>query len=110
VIIQNPGAIPDARYLASCSESVVFEGSYSTYQIHGFSKIIQSFRKSAKCEREALAVVIHGLPEDLSTKDQKSLIGEVRNSAGNVFVTGLLTDYYASFWQGWQGFVEDANS
>ena len=35
-IIHNPGQIPDPRYLLHCDLTVVFEGTYSTFQIYGF--------------------------------------------------------------------------
>jgi hypothetical protein len=106
-IIHNPGTIPDARYLNSCNLTVVFEGTYSTYQIYGSGKTIASFHNSAKCERDALAVVIHGMPSTLARQDQTNLITGVREVAGSLFVTGLKEDYYASFWDGWGDFVAD---
>ena len=106
-IIHNPGTIPDARFLTSCNLTVVFEGTYSTYQIYGFSKTISSFMSSSKCERDNLACIIHGLPANISSNDMNNLIKDVRSLAGSVFMTGLSVDYYASFWQGWSGFVDE---
>ena len=106
-IIHNPGTIPDARFLSSCNLTVVFEGTYSTYQIYGFSKTISSFQSSSECERDALACIVHGLPANLSSNDMNNLVRDVRSLAGSVFMTGLSVDYYASFWQGWAGFVNE---
>jgi hypothetical protein len=83
----------------------VFEGTYSTYQIYGFSKTISSFLSSSKIERDALAMIIHGLPETMSTSDLGSLVGDIRAFAGSLFVTGLKENYYAGFWKGWAGFA-----
>jgi hypothetical protein len=109
-IIHNPGTIPDARFLSSCNLTVVFEGTYSTYQIYGFSKTISSFQLSAKCERQALACIIHALPTTLSSNDMNSLVEDVRSLAGSIFMTGLSVDYYASFWQGWAEFVNEMDA
>ncbi len=106
-IIHNPGTIPDPRYLSSCNLTVVFEGTYSTYQIYGFAKTISAFESSAKCAREAIACIIHDLPSTLTSKDEASLIANLKAIAGSVFLTGLATEYYSSFWDGWQGFVVD---
>jgi len=107
LIIHNPGAIPDARFMSSCNVSVVFEGTYSTYQVYGFSKTISSFRSSSKCNRDALACIIHALPTTLSSNDLNALVKDVRSLAGSAFLTGLSVDYYASFWAGWTGFVNE---
>jgi hypothetical protein len=106
-IIHNPGTIPDARYLSSCNTSVVFEGTYSTYQIYGFHKTISAFSASAKCGRGAIACIVHDIPSTLTSKDEATLIGDLRSVAGSFFITGLATNYYASFWDGWAGFVLD---
>jgi len=107
LIIHNPGTIPDARFLASCNLSVVFEGTYSTYQIYGFHKTISAFQASSKCERSAIACIVHDLPASLSNHDENSLVRDLRSVAGSIFVTGLSVDYYASFWEGWDGFARD---
>lgn len=90
-----------------CDLSVLFEGTYSTYQNYGFDKIISSFRAANDIYREATAVVMHGLPPTLSSIDQESLVNQARRIVGSVFMTGLANDYYVSFWEGWAGFVED---
>jgi hypothetical protein len=45
---------------------------------------------------------MHGVP---STVDVSLLVGDLRNLAGTVFVTGLANDYYASFSTGWAQFA-----
>jgi hypothetical protein len=109
-IIHNPGTIPDARYLSSCNISIVFEGTYSTYHAYGFDKIISSFQSKAHCERDALACMIHGLPANISSNDLNGLVRDVRSIAGSAFMTGLSVDYYASFWSGWAGFVNEMDN
>lgn len=105
LIIQNPGTLPDARFLSSCDVSVVFEGTYSTYQIYGSSKNISTFQAESKCSREKLACIMHGVPS-LSSNDMTSLVNDLRTVAGSVFVTGLSVDYYASFSDGWADFTK----
>jgi hypothetical protein len=106
-IIHNPGTIPDPRYLPSCNLTVVFEGAYSTYKSSNLRKGISAFQASSKLGRSATACIIHDLPSTMSSKDEDSFVKELRGLAGSIFVTGLSIDYYASFWEGWQGFVDD---
>ena len=106
-IIHNPGTIPDPRYMTSANLTVVFEGTYSTYQIYGFHKAMTTFQDSSKTDRNALAAIVHTVPTTLSDKDEKSLVRDLRSSVGNIFITGLSVDYYASFWSGWLGFTDD---
>ena len=104
-IIHNPGQIPDPRYLAYCDLTIVFEETYSTYQIYGFQKNISSFQKSSKIGREAVASIIHGVPATLTGKELDSLVRDIRGLSGSIFITGLSVDYYASFWAGWLDFI-----
>ncbi|KAH8802482.1 Spherulation-specific family 4-domain-containing protein [Xylogone sp. PMI_703] len=103
LIIHNPGTIPDARYLSSCNLTIVFEGTYATYQGHGMHKVISAFRASSGAPREAFACIVHDMP--MSADDEKNLVKDLKSVAGSVFVTGLDVDYYSRFWDGWLGFV-----
>jgi len=105
LIVHNPGMIPDARYMEFSNLSVVFEGTYSTYQIYGFSKTISRFLDAGDIDPESAAVIIHSLPSEIWEADQLGLLRQVKSLVGNVFVTGLAADYYASFWEGWEEFV-----
>ncbi|KAL5327305.1 hypothetical protein ACEPPN_004999 [Leptodophora sp. 'Broadleaf-Isolate-01'] len=107
LIIQNPGTIPDQRFMPSCNLSVVFEGTYDTYQIYGFHKTISAFQSSSNSDRSALAAVVHNFPASLSSKKENSLVKDLRHVAGSIFLTGLSVDYYSSFWDGWAGFAGD---
>jgi hypothetical protein len=83
----------------------VFEGSYSTYKTSNLNKNISAFQRSSKLGREGTACIIHGLPS--STSSDNAMVRELRGLASSVFVTRLSVDYYARFWDGWQGFVDD---
>jgi Spherulation-specific family 4 len=85
----------------------VFEGSYSTYKTSNLQKNISAFQKSANSGRGATACIVHNLPSTMSSNDENSLLRELRNLASSVFITGLSENYYAAFWEGWQGFVDD---
>ena len=108
-IIQNPGTIPDARMLSStiCDLSVVFEGTYSTYQIYGFGKQISTLKASSKCGRDKLACIVHAVPSTLSSNDVTALVNGLRTMVGSVFLTGLSVDYYASFSPRWAAFTDE---
>ncbi|CAL3971982.1 unnamed protein product [Diplocarpon coronariae] len=107
LVIQNPGAVPDSRFMYSCNVSVVFEEAYETYQNNDSHKIISDFEHSSGTERSAMAVLMHSLPATLSNKEQTSLVRNLKLVAGNVFLTGLSVDYYSSFGDGWGDFVDD---
>jgi hypothetical protein len=86
---------------------VVFEGTYSTYQIYGSGKNISALEASSNCGREKLACIMYGVPSTLSSNDMASLVKDLRNVAGSVFVTRLSVDYYAGFSPGWAEFVSE---
>jgi hypothetical protein len=106
LIIQNPGTIPDARFMDSCNTTVAFEGTYSTYQIYGLQKNISSFQKEHQVKRDRVAVILHDVP-DLSEGDQGKLVKSLRNLGGSIFITGLQSDYYSNWWSGWSAWVAD---
>lgn len=108
-IIHNPGTIPDAKMLspAICDLSVVFEGTYSTYQIYGFGKQISTLLASSKCGREKLACIVHAVPSALNSNDVLALVNGLRTMVGSVFLTALSVDYYASFSPRWAEFADE---
>jgi Spherulation-specific family 4 len=108
-IIHNPGTIPDARMLSSaiCDLSVVFEGTYSTYQIFGFSGQISALEASSKCGRTKLACILHAVPSTLSSNGVTALVNGLRMTVGNVFLTDLSLDYYSSFSPRWAEFADE---
>ncbi|KAH7360230.1 Spherulation-specific family 4-domain-containing protein [Rhexocercosporidium sp. MPI-PUGE-AT-0058] len=106
LIIHNPGTIPDQRFMPSCNLSIVFEGTYDTYQIYGFHKTISAFQSSSNSDRSKMGAVVHNFPTSLSSKEN-SLVKDLRHVAGSIFLTGLSVDYYSSFWDGWAGFADD---
>lgn len=108
-IIHNPGTIPDSNMLSPtlCDMSVIFEGTYSTYQIYGFSKQIATFQASSKSDRHKLACILHAVPSTLTSNDMTALTNGLRTMAGSLFLTGLAVDYYASFSPGWAEFVDE---
>lgn len=84
----------------------MFEGSYSTYQSSNLHENVTAFQASSRLDKNAMACIVHDLPSTLSSKDEDSFVRELRGLAGSLFVTGLSVDYYASFWEGWQGFMD----
>jgi len=104
--------IPDIKYLSSCNVTVVFEGAYSTFQTHSYGAPISVFLANSTkinnaISRDNFAVILHGVPSTLSDGDESTLVNDARKIAGQVFMTGLDTDYYAGFWQGWDRFLQD---
>ncbi|RKF74327.1 spherulin domain protein [Golovinomyces cichoracearum] len=75
-IIHNPGLIPDSRYMQHCDISVIFEESYSEYQRCDFLAIA-AFQKAANVRQEAIAYIIHSLPDNLQSSERKLLIQDL---------------------------------
>ena len=92
---------------AICDLSVVFEGTYSTYQIYGFSGQISALEALSKCGRDKLACIVHAVPTTLSSNDVIALVNGLRSLVGSVFLTGLSVDYYASFSPRWAEFADE---
>ncbi|KAE8441933.1 hypothetical protein EG329_004141 [Mollisiaceae sp. DMI_Dod_QoI] len=113
-IIHNPGTIPDARYLNAGfgNLTVVFEGSFDTYQNISFPRAIRSFQRKARSGQEALAAIVYDVPDDFQGRDETRFLGRLRNAVGSVFLTGAGTDgdVYASFWTGWDNWVQDMST
>ncbi|RKF61922.1 Spherulin-4 [Erysiphe neolycopersici] len=64
LIIHNPGALPDPRYMSYCSIAVIFEDSYSKYQQKYNNDLlvtVKTFQKAANVSRDAIACIIHSL-------------------------------------------------
>lgn len=79
-------------------------------------KIISALSASSNIKREALACIVYDITSNtvdatgnttLPSKEEKILIHDLRSVAGSIFVTGLDTDYYSTFWGGWMGFVSE---
>ena len=96
--------------MSFCNTTVAFEGTYSTYQIYGIKNSIKDFTKGNKLARESVAIVLHNLPGTMSTRDERSLVKELRGVSESLFITGLSVDYYSSWWSGWSGWVGDMDS
>ncbi|KUJ17439.1 uncharacterized protein LY89DRAFT_644923 [Mollisia scopiformis] len=106
LIIHNPGSIPDPQFLTSSSANVtvVFEGSYTSYQQYSSSKSIGAVQKSAKVKREQLAAIVYDFPDG---EDTKGFLEDLRRRVGNLFITGdgVDGDVYAGWWDEWEGWV-----
>ncbi|KAF4632537.1 hypothetical protein G7Y89_g5584 [Cudoniella acicularis] len=107
VIIQNPGTVPDPRYLSSSTMSVVYEGSFDIYIQEAMAKNISAFRSQYNVKREKLGVIVHSMPTKVTATKERQLVRDLRDLVGNVFLTGLNIDYYEHFWTGWRTFVRE---
>lgn len=105
-IIHNPGTIPDPQFLTSSSSniSVVFEGSYASYNQDTTSSSISAFQKSSKVGRERMAAIVYDFPDGQKTKD---FVRQLRKVVGSLFLTGsgVDGDVYAGWWEAWQSWV-----
>ncbi|KAJ5885019.1 hypothetical protein N7495_009529 [Penicillium taxi] len=102
-IVHNPGAVPDSRYLTSADSTVVFEGTYSTFQERLGAKIFTAIPDSNRTE---LCAVLHSIPSDVTGSQLRSLVKQVRGVSDEIFMTHLSDDYYASFGPQWAEFVD----
>lgn len=95
--------MPDTRYLATADSTVVFEAAYSTFQERQGAKLFTSIDNS---NRSQLCAIVHSVPEAIEGKSLRGLVKEVRRVADEVYITHLSTDYYASFGQKMNEFVD----
>lgn len=102
-VVHNPGAVPDSRYLASADSTVVFEGTYSSFQERQGGKL---FTDIADSNRTQLCAVIHSVPDTVEGSKLRGLVKESRKVVDELYITHLSTDYYASFGSKWTEFVD----
>ncbi|KAJ5766619.1 uncharacterized protein N7511_004235 [Penicillium nucicola] len=102
-VVHNPGAVPDSRYLATADSTVVFEAAYTTFQERQGAKLFTSIDNS---NRSQLCAIVHSVPDAIEGKSLRGLVKEVRKVADEVYITHLSTDYYASFGQKMNEFVD----
>jgi hypothetical protein len=105
-VINNPGTIPDSRYLDGPDVTVVFEGTYKTYQAENLGRAILALQDDIT-DRTALACIMHSAPVGVEKWRMKEVVEELRKLAGCVFVTELSADFYSSFGICWEAFVAE---
>lgn len=116
-IVNNPGTLPDPRYLPGTDITVVFEGAYETYQICGMSSRIAKLAQNAVKDkgqtadgRPDFAVILHSLPPHVASNMSavSKTVAELSAVAGTFFVTDLAEGYYAGWSKIWAQMVADA--
>lgn len=105
IIIHNPGCVPDRAFLALPDSTVIFEDTYHNFRTRVSNAVFSAVALS-KVDRSKLGCVIHSVPEDLSSDEWLELGRQVREIAGDVFITCLSHLYYESFAPGWAKFVD----
>lgn len=88
----NPGSIPDSRILGTTDRTVVFEEQYHTYINRQAAKAL-----AALPDRDVLCALMHSIPPDMPNRQLKSLIGELKELSGCLFLTDLSENYYNRF-------------
>lgn len=115
--MNNPGTLPDPRYLPGTDITVVFEGAYETYQVCGMSsKIAHLGRNTVKDKGQTadghpkFAVILHSLPPHIASNMSaiSKTVAELAAVAGTLFVTDLAEGYYADWSKSWAQMVADA--
>lgn len=115
--MNNPGTLPDPRYLSGTDITVVFEGAYETYQMCGMSsriaklahKIVKDKGQTAN-SRPDFAVILHSLPPHVASNMSaiSKTVAELVAVAGTFFMTDLAEGYYAGWSKSWAQMVADA--
>jgi len=101
LIVMNPGMVPDGQILSSADRTVVFEERFSTYVSMQAAKQL-----SALPDRGALACLIHSVPPNFDKAALKTLVNELKELAGSIFITDLADFYYSKFSPRFQEFVD----
>jgi hypothetical protein len=81
----------------------VFEDTYNTFKLRHANRTFEAITKTR--DRSALACLIHSIPTTLADEDYRTLVTQVRQLAGEVFLTDQSQGYYSSFSAGWERFV-----
>lgn len=95
--------------------TVVFEGTYDTYQLYGFSNKIRMLattpKRGVKTTRENFVAIMHSIPDEMAGDGaaMKKLAQELRGVAAAVYATDLDVDYYSGFGPTWKQFVAEMN-
>lgn len=117
--MNNPGTLPDPRYLPGTDITVVFEGTYETYQMYGMSSRIANLAHNAvknkgqtTNDRPDFAVILHSLPPHVASNLSaiSKTVAELAAVAGTFFVTDLAEGYYAGWSKSWAQMVADVGS
>jgi hypothetical protein len=103
-VVNNPGTIPDSHYLDGPDMTVVFEGTYKTYQTENLGRAILALQNDT-ADRTVLACIIHSAPVGVEKWRMKEVVEELQKLAGSVFVTERQADFYSSFGSCWEAFV-----
>ncbi|OJJ48197.1 hypothetical protein ASPZODRAFT_61882 [Penicilliopsis zonata CBS 506.65] len=99
MIIHNPGAIPDSRYLSMADCTIVFEATYDTFLERHAAGL---FAAIARDPRAQLGVLVHSVPDTVQGAQLHDLVAQVCRVADQVFITHLAVDYYAGFGGHWE--------
>jgi hypothetical protein len=105
-VINNPGTIPDIRYLDGADVTVVFEEKYDVFQAENLRRTIMAL-KDHITDRTVLACIMHSALVGIEKRGVKDIVEELRKLAGCCFVTELSVDYYSSFGTCWEAFVQE---
>jgi Spherulation-specific family 4 len=89
--------------------TVVFEGSYETYETHSLGPAIASLERSIT-NRAGVACIMHSVPKAIAKWEMDDTVKELRKVADSIFITELSVDYYSSFGATWQQFLEEMDS
>lgn len=115
--MNNPGTLPDPRYLPGTDVTVVFEGAYETYHMCGMSSRIANLARNTVKDkgqtangRPDFAVILHSLPPHVASNRSaiSKTVAELATVAGVFFVTDLAEGYYAAWSKSWAQIVADA--
>ena len=80
----------------------MFEATYDTFLERQGADL---FRNILDSNRSQLCAVIHSVPDNVEGPELRGLVKRVRSVADEIFITHLSTDYYSSFGDKWDQFV-----
>ncbi|KAF2401639.1 cell surface spherulin 4-like protein [Trichodelitschia bisporula] len=100
-MFMNPGSIPESRILGTTDRTVVFEEQYQTYINRQAAKSL-----AALPDREMLVCLMHSIPSSMEMPQLKTLVAELRELAGSLFLTDLSENYYNRFSPRFKDFID----
>jgi hypothetical protein len=65
--------------------NIIYEGTYSTYQIYGLRGQLTALQALPQCGRNTVACIVHAVPLKLRIKDMTGLMNGLMSLADSMF-------------------------
>jgi hypothetical protein len=87
-VIHNPETFqfyPQILSSSLCELDIIYEGSYSTYQIYDLRGHLTTLQVLPQCGRNTVACIVHAVPLKVRSKDMTELMNGLKSLADSIF-------------------------